>query len=96
MGDNRGSYAVFIDEVEEHVAENIPACRLLIRGEKVTGEIAGVQKRRRHLRWRVPARLSPWTVSEIAQMLSISKPPLESCDDIIHDGHTCERQDTHE
>jgi hypothetical protein len=68
IGVNRDSYAVFIDEVDEHVAENIPACRLLIRGKKVTGEIAGVQKRCRHLHWRVPARLPPWTISGIAQM----------------------------
>ena len=45
---------------------------------------------------RVPARLPPWAVFHLAQMCSIPKLLLESFDDIFHDGHTCERQDTHE
>ena len=89
MGYNRGSYTVFIDQVDDHVVKNIQDCRFLILGKKVTGEIADIQKRSHHLHWRIPARLPPWTVSELTQMQSISKLLIESCDDIIHDCHTC-------
>ena len=87
---------VFIDEVDEHVTQNIPAFGLLSSGQKVAREIMRIQKRGRHLHWRVPARLLRWALSHSAQMRTISKPQLESSDDFKHDTHTYESHDISE
>ena len=89
---NSGSDAVFIDEVHEHVTENISLQSLDLGAESCRGDLVHL-KRGRHLHWRVPAMLLPWAVfhlSNLAQMRAISKPLLESDDDVSHDaqGHT--------
>jgi hypothetical protein len=68
---------VFIDEVDEHVTQNIPAFGLLSWGQKVAREIMRIQKRGSHLHWYVPARLLRWALSHSAQMRSpVSASPL--------------------
>jgi hypothetical protein len=65
----------------------------LIRGKKrITGKVEGVQQRQGNLYWSVSARLLPWTFFEPGQMLSISKPQVESYDNISYDLHSSERK----